>query len=63
MTLAAYELALLALAVGSLALLGVVGVIAWLVVDYRASRSAGKIVQAARQALAPTTFPRRPKHG
>lgn len=56
-------IALLALGMAgaAFALFGVAGVALYLRIDYRASRDAGEVIEAARQALAPLPFPRRPQ--
>ena len=48
-----------AMAIASLALFGVVAIVLYLVIDYRASRAAGELLARARETLAPTQFPRR----
>mgnify|MGYP001609465073 CR=1 FL=1 len=50
-----------AIVLASLALFGVVAIVLYLVIDYRASRDAGEIMERARQTLEPYTpkFPRR----
>jgi hypothetical protein len=61
MALGTLIIAVLALLVGLTALIAVGGIVVYLRWDYRVSRTAGSIVQAAIETLAPTQFPMRPK--